>query len=212
MKKTKTFKRLAGYGAFTFFSLILCVYLQFPHEMVQEQVLYQIQKGLKGMALIEIGRTEFTGPLSVGADDVHIDFVQVEPAISVQVERLELGVGFWSLLTAKPEVRGRVVSSLGRADFQVRPQPRNRVGLVAQVERLALTDPALLDRLPVAIGGTADLDLDLSLGRRLKHVQGDAKVVFRDIGIAPAEKVMGYELKQGFNTGVVEMDLRLENL
>jgi type II secretion system protein N len=199
--------RIVGYCALVVLSVLFGFYIHFPATAVAERISYEIEKSLRGKAMVDIEEIDLFGLNGVEAKNVRLQWMLDNEAVPVAVDDLRMRLALMPLLTGRIEVTGSLRARGAKIEFVLEPYKEGKTTVVATLRDLALNDPALVNLVGLPIVGKLHGQVNMHLAEQLRHMDGDVSLSFENLAIGPAEPFPGFAIKDVIDTG--RMDLAL---
>ena len=184
--------RILGYCALVVLSVLLGFYIHFPATAVAERISHEIEKSLKGKAMVDIEEIDLFGLSGVEAKNVRLQWMLDNEPVPIAVDDLRIRLALMPLLMGRIEVAGSLRARGAEVEFALEPYQEGKTTVIATLRDLALNDPALVNLAGFPIGGKLHGQVNMHLAEQLRHMDGDVSLSLENLAIGPAEPFPDY--------------------
>lgn len=179
-------KKTLGYIAFAIFSLLFCLYLTRPGDVVGDRLLHEIRQQSKGKVGLSYDSFGLSGLAGLETEGVTIQFGE-ELESEFKLEHAGASLSMLSLLMMKPQVEVEFGWGDGDVEMEITPDPE-LTELDLSIDRLNLGESASLGELAgVPIGGVVDGEVDSEWVKTIQTINGEARLTLKGASVGPGE-------------------------
>ena len=179
-------KKTLGYIAFAVFSLLSCLYLTRPVDVVGDRLLHEIRNQSKGKLGLSYDSFELSGLAGLETEGVTIQFGE-ELQSEFKLDHLDASLSTLSLLVMKPQVEVEFGWGDGAVEMEISPDSE-MTELDLSIESLNLGESASVAGLAgVPIGGIVNGEIDSEWVKTLQTLKGEAQLTMTGASVGPGE-------------------------
>ena len=194
--------KILGYIGFGILSLLVCLYLTFPADVMGHRLGHELRKQSKGKVNLSFDSFDLDGLNGIEAEGVNVRIGNQDP---IRVDTLSTHVQWLSLLTLSPAVEAEIGLGKGRIDLEVAPQnPGMDIGL--EIDQINLEHPPILGKYAgLPIRGVVSGGIYSAWGDSIRTLVGEGTLTLTKVSLGPGS-VAGITIP-AISLGDIELEL-----
>jgi len=194
--------KILGYIGFTIVSILVCLYLTFPADVMGQRLSHELRKQTKGQINLSFESFDLAGPNGIEAEGVDIKMGQRDP---IHVDSLSTHVQWLSLFTLSPALEAEVGLGAGTVQLEVAPQGAG-MDIGVDIDQLNLESPPILGKYAgLPIRGIISGGVDSGWTDSIRTLKGEGTITLQKVSVGPG-KVVGVTIP-AISLGDIELGL-----
>ena len=194
--------KILGYIGFGILSILVCLYLTFPADVMGQRLSHELRKQTKGKVNLSFDVFDLDGLNGIEAEGVDVRMGDQDP---IRVDSLSTHVQWLSLLTFNPAIEAEIGLGDGRVDLEVAPQGAG-MDIAVEIDQLNLEHPPIVGKYAgLPIRGVITGGIDSGWKDSIRTLAGEGTLSLKKVSVGPGS-VAGITIP-AISLGDIEIEL-----